>query len=141
VSTPSLALGKTGKRILLAEDNVVNEKVATRFLEKLGYIVDAVVNGREAVDAWARGGYDLVLMDCQMPVLDGYAATREIRARENGGARIPIVALTANAMKKDELECRQAGMDAHLAKPLDREALARCLELHLRFASFLPPAP
>jgi signal transduction histidine kinase/ActR/RegA family two-component response regulator len=131
VSTPSLAFGKAGKRILLAEDNVVNEKVATRFLEKLGYIVEAVVNGREAVDAWARGGYDLVLMDCQMPVLDGYAATREIRARENGGARIPIVALTANAMKKDELECLQAGMDDHLAKPLDREALARCLALHL----------
>ena len=85
-------------------------------------------NGREAVDAWARGGYDLVLMDCQMPVLDGYAATREIRAREAGRAHIPIVALTANAMKKDEIECRQAGMDDHLAKPLDREALARCLD-------------
>jgi len=124
---PAAVSGKAGKRILLAEDNVVNEKVATRFLEKLGYIVHAVPNGREAVDAWARGGYDLVLMDCQMPVLDGYAATREIRARENGGARIPIVALTANAMKKDELECRQAGMDDHLAKPLDREALTRCL--------------
>jgi signal transduction histidine kinase/AmiR/NasT family two-component response regulator len=123
--------GDAGKRILLAEDNAVNEKVATRFLEKLGYIVHAVVNGREAVDAWARGGYDLVLMDCQMPVLDGYAATREIRTRENGGPRIPIVALTANAMKKDELECREAGMDDHLAKPLNREALARCLALHL----------
>jgi CheY-like chemotaxis protein len=130
-STPAVTLGRAGKRILLAEDNVVNEKVAKRFLEKLGYSVDAVANGRDAVDAWARGGYDLVLMDCQMPVLDGYAATREIRAREKGGARIPIVALTANAMKKDELECRQAGMDDHLAKPLDREALARCLELHL----------
>jgi signal transduction histidine kinase/ActR/RegA family two-component response regulator len=130
-STPAVTFGRAGKRILLAEDNVVNEKVAKRFLEKLGYSVDAVANGRDAVDAWARGGYDLVLMDCQMPVLDGYAATREIRARENGGARIPIVALTANAMKKDELECRQAGMDDHLAKPLDREALARCLELHL----------
>jgi CheY-like chemotaxis protein len=126
-SMPAVVPSKEGKRILLAEDNVVNEKVATRFLEKLGYVVHAVPNGREAVDAWARGGYDLVLMDCQMPVLDGYAATREIRARENGGPRTPIVALTANAMKKDELECRQAGMDDHLAKPLDREALARCL--------------
>jgi Signal transduction histidine kinase len=125
----------TGKRILLAEDNVVNEKVATRFLQKLGYVVDAVVNGREAVDAWAKGGYDLVLMDCQMPVLDGYAATREIRARERPGERIPIVALTANAMPKDELECRQAGMDDHLAKPIDREELARCLEHHLRAAA------
>jgi signal transduction histidine kinase/ActR/RegA family two-component response regulator len=123
-----------GKRILLAEDNVVNEKVATRFLQKLGYVVDAVANGREAVDAWARGGYDLVLMDCQMPVLDGYAATREIRARERNGERIPIVALTANAMKKDEIECLEAGMDDHLAKPLDREELARCLELHLHAA-------
>jgi signal transduction histidine kinase/CheY-like chemotaxis protein len=123
-----------GKRILLAEDNVVNEKVATRFLQKLGYAVDAVVNGREAVDAWAKGGYDLVLMDCQRPVLDGYAATREIRARERNGERIPIVALTANAMPKDELECRQAGMDDHLAKPIDRDELARCLEHHLRTA-------
>jgi signal transduction histidine kinase/ActR/RegA family two-component response regulator len=131
VSVPTVLSAKAGKRILLAEDNVVNEKVATRFLERLGYVVHAVPNGREAVDAWARGGYDLVLMDCQMPVLDGYAATREIRARENGGARIPIVALTANAMKKDELECRQAGMDDHLAKPLNREALARCLAQHL----------
>jgi len=131
VSLPAVVPSKAGKRILLAEDNVVNEKVATRFLEKLGYVVHAVPNGREAVDAWARGGYDLVLMDCQMPVLDGYAATREIRARENGGSRIPIVALTANAMKKDELECRQAGMDGHLAKPLDREALAHCLAQHL----------
>jgi CheY-like chemotaxis protein len=130
-ATSAAPSGNAGKRILLAEDNAVNEKVAKRFLEKLGYIVHAVVNGREAVDAWARGGYDLVLMDCQMPVLDGYAATREIRTRENGGPRIPIVALTANAMKKDELECRQAGMDDHLAKPLDREALARCLALHL----------
>jgi signal transduction histidine kinase/CheY-like chemotaxis protein len=118
-------------RILLVEDNAVNEKVATRFLQKLGYRVDVARNGREGVDAWACGYYDLILMDCQMPVLDGYAATREIRAREPAARRIPIVALTANAMKDDDLKCKAAGMDDHLSKPLDRERLAQCLALHL----------
>ncbi|MGH8187912.1 MAG: ATP-binding protein, partial [Steroidobacteraceae bacterium] len=121
-----------GRRILLVEDNAVNEKVATRFLQKLGHVVDVARNGQEAVDAWTRGGYDLILMDCQMPVLDGYEATREIRSRERGSQRIPIVALTANAMKNDDAKCKEAGMDDHLSKPLDREALARCLALHLR---------
>jgi two-component system, sensor histidine kinase and response regulator len=115
----------------LVEDNAVNEKVATRFLQKAGYRVDVARNGREAVDAWARGYYDLILMDCQMPVLDGYEATREIRAREFSSQHIPIVALTANAMKDDGLKCKAAGMDDHLSKPLDRERLARCLAVHL----------
>ena len=122
---------RSERRILLVEDNAVNEKVATRFLQKLGYLVDVARNGREAVDAWARGYYDLILMDCQMPVLDGYEATREIRAREPAPQRIPIVALTANAMKDDDAKCRAAGMDDHLSKPLDRERLARCLAVHL----------
>lgn len=115
-------------RILLAEDNLVNEKVACRVLQKLGYSVGVARNGREAVEAWATARYDLILMDCQMPVLDGYEATREIRRREVGDRRIPIVALTANAMKDDDLKCKAAGMDEHLPKPLDRERLARCLE-------------
>jgi signal transduction histidine kinase/CheY-like chemotaxis protein len=119
------------RRILLVEDNAVNEKVATRFLQRLGYAVDVARNGREGVDAWASGYYDLILMDCQMPVLDGYAATREIRAREAAARRIPIVALTANTMKDDDLKCKAAGMDDHLSKPLDRERLAQCLALHL----------
>jgi signal transduction histidine kinase/ActR/RegA family two-component response regulator len=122
---------RSERRILLVEDNTVNEKVATRFLQKLGYLVDVARNGREAVDAWAKGCYDLILMDCQMPVLDGYQATREIRARESAAQRIPIVALTANAMKDDDLKCKAAGMDDHLSKPLDRDRLAHCLAQHL----------
>jgi signal transduction histidine kinase/ActR/RegA family two-component response regulator len=126
-----------GHRILLAEDNIVNEKVARHFLQKLGYSVEVAHNGRAAVQAWATGHYDLILMDCQMPELDGYQATRKIRSRENGGQRIPIVALTAHAMKDDDVKCRTAGMDGHLAKPLDREQLRQCLERFLRVA---PPA-
>jgi signal transduction histidine kinase/ActR/RegA family two-component response regulator len=134
-SQAGVALGGNGRRVLLVEDNVVNEKVAVRFLQKLGYRVDVARNGREGVDAWARGGFDLILMDCQMPVLDGYEATREIRAREGGRSHIPIVALTANAMKNDDLKCKEAGMDDHLGKPLDRERLARCLAQHLNEGS------
>lgn len=119
-------------RILLAEDNAVNQKVARRFLEKLGYAVDVVENGRDALDAWRTGRYALILMDCQMPQLDGYEATRSIREQERGGpARIPIVALTAHAMKDADAECRAAGMDDYLSKPIDREALAATLKRHL----------
>ena len=125
------AVRGNGYRILLVEDNTVNEKVAVRFLQKLGYAVAVARNGREGVEAWARGGFDLILMDCQMPVLDGYAATREIRAREAATSHIPIVALTANTMKNDDLKCKEAGMDDHLGKPLDRDLLARCLDRHL----------
>jgi len=118
-------------RILLAENNLVNQKVATRLLERLDFRVDVVSNGRAAVDAWRQGRYDLILMDCQMPELDGYAATREIRALEGSSARIPIVALTAHAMKGADAECLAAGMDDYLSKPIDKDALERCLERHL----------
>jgi CheY-like chemotaxis protein len=114
----------------LAEDNAVNEKVATRALRTMGFQVDAVSNGRAAVTAWETGAYDLILMDCQMPELDGYEATIEIRGREQG-VRIPIVALTAHAMKDDDLKCKAAGMDDYLTKPLDRERLRSCLDHYL----------
>ena len=116
------------RRILLAEDNPVNEKVATHTLRRLGYEVHGVANGQDAVTAWRDGRYDLILMDCQMPVLDGYEATREIRTLEAGKRRIPIVALTAHAMKDDDAKCMAAGMDHHLTKPLDRERLQACLD-------------
>jgi two-component system sensor histidine kinase/response regulator len=120
--------GREAYRILLAEDNVVNQKVACRILQKLGFRVDVVADGRAAVQAWETGRYDLILMDCQMPELDGYEATRAIRALEHGDRRIPIVALTAHAMKGSDELCKSAGMDAHLTKPIERERLETCLE-------------
>src|SRR5579863_6179424 len=128
VTQPVPALGAKRRRILLAEDNLVNEKVPTHTLRRLGYEVHAVANGRDAVSAWRDGRYDLILMDCQMPILDGYEATREIRALEAGKRHIPIVALTAHAMKDDDAKCMAAGMDHNLTKPLDRERLQACLD-------------
>jgi signal transduction histidine kinase/CheY-like chemotaxis protein len=128
VTKPLPTLEAKKRRILLAEDNLVNEKVATHTLRRLGYEVHAVANGQAAVAAWRDGRYDLILMDCQMPILDGYEATREIRVLEAGQRRIPIVALTAHAMKDDDVKCMAAGMDHHLTKPLDRERLQACLD-------------
>ena len=116
--------------ILLAEDNLVNQKVARGTLERMGYKVDIVSNGADAVAAWETGQYHVILMDCQMPVMDGYQATREIRLREHGASRIPIIALTADAMKGAERQCRDAGMDDYLTKPLDRARLGETVDRH-----------
>ncbi len=119
------------RRILLAEDHVVNQKVARGTLEKMGYQVDIVANGQDAVAAWETGRYHIILMDCQMPVMDGYQATREIRSRERDSRRVPIIALTADAMKGAEQRCLEAGMDDYLTKPLDRGRLAETIDRFL----------
>ncbi|MCK5079490.1 MAG: response regulator, partial [Bacteroidales bacterium] len=115
--------GEASKKlyILLAEDNEINQKIIQYSLTNAGYSVDIARNGQEAIDMYHRNNYDLVLMDVQMPILDGYEATAHIREVENvimnGSQRIPIVALTANAMKGDREKCLDAGMDEYLSKP------------------------
>jgi signal transduction histidine kinase/CheY-like chemotaxis protein/HPt (histidine-containing phosphotransfer) domain-containing protein len=129
-STVDLSLPRIEARVLLAEDNGVNQVVARNMLKALGCTWDIVPNGQEAVTAFEREQYDIILMDCQMPVMDGYEATRVIRERERAsgsGLRKPIVALTANALVGDAEQCLAAGMDAHLAKPYTRKQLASIL--------------
>jgi CheY-like chemotaxis protein len=123
-----------GRRILLVEDNPVNQRVAQRVLEKLAAEVTTANNGAEALERIAETDFDVVLMDCQMPVMDGFTATRRIRAAGHhaaDGRRLPIIALTANVMSEDREQCLAAGMDAHLGKPLEPSQLADCLGRYL----------
>ena len=116
-------------RILMAEDNRVNQKLAVHMLEKAGHQVSVVWNGREAVEAVARENFDLLLMDVQMPEMDGLEATASIRQSEQAsGEHIPIVAMTAYAMTGDKGRCLQAGMDAYVTKPISRDILLREIE-------------
>lgn len=125
-------------RVLLAEDNIVNQKVAVRMLEKLGCRVDVAANGLEAVQALSQMSYDLIFMDCQMPEMDGYAATQAIRAREAQiGQHTSIIAMTANAMQSDREQCLAVGMDDYVTKPVKSEALSMLLHKWLHAA----PAP
>jgi two-component system, sensor histidine kinase len=115
-------------RVLVAEDTESSRKLIKRILDKAGYPCDVVANGREAIEAMDRARYDLILMDCQMPVLDGFEATREIRRRQAADQRTPIIALTASAMKGDRENCLAAGMDDYLTKPVARDRLLALID-------------
>lgn len=134
ITRHTLAEQSQRPRILVAEDNVVNQKLAVRMLERLGYQPDVVSNGQEAVTAFERGSYAAIVMDCQMPTMDGYEATRQIRAQEQRPdhprtrAHIPIIALTANAMPGDRERCKAAGMDDYLTKPVKTDNLGLILQ-------------
>lgn len=133
-------------KVLLADDNVINQKVGVRMLETLGYLVDVAANGQEAVEALGRINYAAVLMDCQMPEMDGFAATEEIRRRETlnvkreakdashdtlhegrGTPRMPIIAMTASLLLEDRTRCFDAGMDDYISKPVHSKVLAEVL--------------
>ena len=122
-------------RVLLAEDNEINRTVARTALRRMGLEVLEAHNGREALECWAAGRFDLILMDVHMPEMDGLEATRTIRGREPAGARVPIIAMTANVLEESREKCAQAGMDDFVAKPFRREQLAAVLERWLHTAA------
>src|SRR5882672_1722552 len=129
--------------ILLVEDNLINQQVALGILQIQGYGVTVVNNGREALDAHAQGAFDLILMDCHMPEMDGFEATREIRGRERSsiGKRVPIIALTANAMAQDREECLNTGMDDHLSKPFSLQTMQDMLDRWMPQAASMKSEP
>ena len=119
--------GFAGRHVLVAEDNEINQKIVVRMLERVGCLAERVTNGREALDAVMAKPYDLVLMDVQMPEMDGFTATAEIRRQERGRCHIPIAAMTANAMTGDRERCLAAGMDDYISKPVRLADLERML--------------
>ena len=110
--------------VLVVEDNLVNQKMVVRMLEKMGCRVDVAANGLEAVKKATQRTYDLIFMDCQMPAMDGYAATLEIRRQEDDSRHTPIIAMTAHAMQGDREKCLRAGMDDYVPKPIKKEILS-----------------
>ena len=121
-----------GGRLLIVEDNLVNQKVALRMLQKLGYRVTTTSNGVQALQGLERDSFDAVLMDCQMPEMDGFEATREIRRREGARRHTIIIAMTAGAMTGDREKCLEAGMDDYVTKPVRADELQRILQRYLK---------
>lgn len=137
-SATTTGLKFAGHRILVAEDNPVNQQIAIRMLEKLGCRADIASNGREAVLMHGEQPYHLVLMDCQMPELDGYQATAQIRAMENGRRRTPIVALTSHSTQNEREKCLAAGMDDFISKPVQLQILEQVMGRWLLSATMQP---
>jgi CheY-like chemotaxis protein/nitrogen-specific signal transduction histidine kinase len=141
---PAVGAGEARGRVLIVEDHSVNQQITQRMLERLGYETETAVNGAAAVEAVLRGGFDAVLMDCQMPEMDGYEATRRIRAQQTG-ARTPIIAVTASAFPLDRARAAEVGMDGYLTKPVNPLALDHELRRQLsgrsREAASVPAPP
>jgi CheY-like chemotaxis protein len=136
----------TGRRILIVEDSPINAEVATEILRTAGYASDIAVDGRKGIDAALARPYDLVLMDCHLPDVDGYEATRRLRALEKegrvpGSGRLPILALTASASPDDEAACLACGMDDHIAKPIDARRLLEIIAARIEGRSTSTPQP
>ncbi|MBI5164286.1 MAG: response regulator [Magnetospirillum sp.] len=138
--TAQAAVGGRRLRILVAEDNPVNQQVAVGLLRKMGHFVDVVGDGAEAVEATRSLPYDLILMDVQMPEMDGLEATAAIRALPSPMAQTPIVAMTANAMRGDDQTCLDAGMNGYISKPVDRNKLAEVLSVYAAIRTDVPAA-
>jgi CheY-like chemotaxis protein/HPt (histidine-containing phosphotransfer) domain-containing protein len=130
--SPKRGQGGQGIRVLLVEDNPVNQRVAVQILSRMGCSVDAVGNGLEALGCLEKAKYDVVLMDCQMPEMDGYEATREIRLREGNNAHVWVIAMTAHSLAGDREKCLAAGMDDYISKPVRPSAIEEALQRAVR---------
>jgi CheY-like chemotaxis protein len=139
--SPLSPIANSAARLLLVEDNAVNQLVASRMLQRLGFTVEFATDGKKAVDMVAANPYDLVFMDCQMPVMDGYQATEQIRRTEPPGRHTIIVAMTANAMQSDRQRCLDSGMDDYVSKPINKSEVVAVLKRHLRASALQPTAP
>lgn len=136
--TTNTEMNDAPRTVLVVEDNLVNQRVSAAMLKRLGFAVELANNGEEGVSKWEQGQYVAIIMDCQMPVLDGYSATARIRQQEldqQRDRRMPIIALTANTLEEDRQRCFDSGMDDYLTKPVDVQVLGYTLNQWIETAA------